>query len=84
MPIIPYVDTSSIAVFSPEQLAKAISDTMPLVPSGHTNAIIGTVDATGAQFVITAKLSEGWTISGLARHDWAGENQVGASVVYSW
>lgn len=73
-------------VFSPAQLKAIVDQTMPTVPDGHTNALVGTVDQSGAQFLASFKLGAGnkWTATGVARHQWTGENQVGASVVYSW
>lgn len=67
------------------QIAAALADT-PL-PDGHDSAIIGGVDTTGAQIVLVAKISVktgALKISGIARHEWSGDNQVGASVLYSW
>ena len=75
----------SLIVFGPDQLAAAVKQADAAVPPGHTNALVGTVDSTGAQVLLTMKMGTGgWTASGIARHDWSGDNQIGASVVYSW
>lgn len=75
-----------MAIFSPTQLAQAVATAAPLVPTGHTNAIIGTVDSTGAQVVLVLKLGDNdrWRATAVGRHDWTGDDSVGGSVVYSW
>ncbi len=77
---------STTTILTPEQL-KTLSDAaVKTVPDGHSNAIIGTVDQDGAQIVAVAKLgpSNNWDVTAAARHDWSGDNEVGASVIYSW
>lgn len=67
------------------QIAAALADTP--MPAGHDSAIIGGVDTNGAQIVLVAKISVKTgtlKISGLARHEWTGDNSVGAAVLYSW
>lgn len=72
-------------VFSPAQLKTIVDQTLPLVPAGRTNAVVGTVDKTGAQVLVTFKSKdEKWLATGVARHEWTGENEVGASLIYSW
>lgn len=75
----------SVILFSPEQLAVAAKTVNNLVPDGHTNAVVGTVDSSGAQVLLTMKRRESrWVATAIARHDWTGDNALGASVVYSW
>ncbi len=72
-------------LFSHNQLAQAVKDALVTeVPAGHTNALIGIIDQTGAQVLVSFKLKDRWTATGVARHDWGGDNTAGASLVYSW
>ena len=75
-------------IFSQSALHKIVTDTMAEtpIPDGHTNAVIGTVDESGAQVVVTVKLGKNdlWQVTGAVRHEWSGDNSVGASVVASW
>lgn len=74
-----------MTIFSPTQLNAIVAKALPEVPDGHTNAIVGTVDNTGAQVLVSFKSQDSrWKATGVARHDWTGENEVGASLVYSW
>lgn len=75
-----------MTAFSPAQLKSIVETTLAVVPDGHTNAIVGGLDQHGAQVVASFKLGadDRWVASGVARHDWTGNNTVGASLVYSW
>lgn len=74
-----------ITVLTPSQVQSLIN-TMPPLPSNHTNAIVGTLDQNGAQVLASFKMGPGdkWIATGAARHEWSGQNEVGASVIYSW
>ncbi len=76
----------STTIFSTDDLKSLADKALTTVPDGHSNAIVGTVDQSGAQVVVIAKLgpSNNWDVTGAARHDWSGDNEVGASVIYSW
>jgi len=78
----------STAILSQAYLKQVAVETLAQadLPTGHTNAIVGTVDSTGAQVLASFKLGADnhWTATGVAKHEWSGDNQVGASVVYSW
>ncbi len=73
-------------IFSKSQIDSIVTNTLPTVPDGHTNAVVGTVDQNGAQVVAVFKLGtdDRWTASAVARHEWSGENAVGGSLIYSW
>ncbi len=75
-----------MTIFSPQQLDSIVQQTLPSVPEGHTNAVVGTVDQKGAQVVAVFKLGDDnrWTASAVARHEWSGDNEVGGSIIYSW
>jgi hypothetical protein len=78
-----------VTIFSDSQLAKLVSDTIPMssLPAGHTNAIVGTVDATGAQVVVgvTKDLASAtWQVQGAYRQEWSGNKSAAAKVIVSW
>lgn len=78
-----------MTIFSPDQLAVIVKQTLPTtLPVGHSNAIVATVDQTGAQVVVGFHRDLGtglWEAQGAYRHTWAtGDNQVGARFIYSW
>lgn len=79
--------TPAVTIFSPQQLQQIVSQTIPQnLPDGHKNAIVGTVDQDGAQVVAGFKLGQNdhWEVTGAFRHQWSGENEVGASIIASW
>ena len=72
--------------FSQAQLAKIVSETLPPVSDDHTIAVVGTVDADGAQVVanFTRRTGSGdWQLQAAYRHDWNGDDRVGAHVMWS-
>lgn len=71
-------------IFDAAQLAAAVQQTLLTVPDGHTNALVGSLDPTGAQVLLTLKAGQGWDVTAMARHNWSGDNVVGASLIYSW
>jgi hypothetical protein len=81
-------DRPTLEVFSQAQLAKAVHDALATdLPDGHRSAIIGTVDSEGVQVVIGVQrtLAAGtFRTEFIARHDWTGDTEVGARVLYSW
>ena len=77
----------AVVLFSAEQLAKAVASVEPLIPKEHTRgALVGTVDDSGAQVVVMLRPGENghWSANLVGRHEWSGDNQAGASLVYSW
>lgn len=74
-------------MFSPTQLQEIVHKTVEAeVPAGHTNAIIGTWDTAGVQVLATFKLGADarWKVTGAVRHDWSGDTEGSAAVMYSW
>lgn len=76
-------------IFSPEALAKIVNDTLPsATDKDHTNAIVGGIDQNGAQVVAHFEYDakRGWVLNAdaVARHDWSGDNSVGARVILKW
>lgn len=76
------------SIFSPEQLAKIVNETIPSeLPNGHTNAIVGAVDQTGAKVVASFSLDQKqrWQLRGAWDHEWeSGNDTVGGQVLVSW
>lgn len=72
-------------IFSPDQLAKVIQDTLPADAPTGKNVIVGTVDQHGAQVVASFTMKEKWELQAAARHDWdTGANSVGGRVAVKW
>lgn len=71
-------------ILSPEALQRVIVETLP--PDGRPNEkiVVGTVDQHGAQVVASFKMKERWELQAAARHDWSGENTLGAKVLLRW
>jgi len=70
-----------------DHLQQLIAETLtPVVPPGHTNAVVGTLDQTGVQLLVSFKQGPDrrWSVTGAIRHDWSGDTSGAASVVYSW
>jgi hypothetical protein len=74
------------SLFSAAQLKTLAETTLVDIPDGHTNAIVGTVDASGAQIVASFKLGADrrWQITAAGVHAWNGDTTAAASVIYSW
>jgi hypothetical protein len=74
---------AAVTIFSQEQLTKLVADTLPPPSAGHTIAVVGTVDQHGAQVVAGfTSDNQRWRFNGAFRHDWNGDNTVGAQVMY--
>lgn len=75
----------ALDIFSPAALDKIVADTLPTLPEGHTRAIVGGVDQSGAQVVAKFAFRDNkWQVEAAAKHDWSGDNEVGARVILSW
>lgn len=73
-----------IGIFSPEALAKVVSETLPADAKPGDKVVVGTVDQNGAQVVASFKLKDKWELQAAARHEWNGDNSVGAKVLLRW
>lgn len=74
-------------IFSPEQLDKIVTETLPADAGPGTKVVVGAIDQHGAQVVASFKSSldgTGWELQAAARHDWNGDNSVGAKVLLRW
>lgn len=72
-------------IFSDAALKKLVADTLPALPPGRTNAVVGTVDSEGVKIVAGVKLRDGLVeVSGAYAHDWDGDDSAGAKVLLSW
>lgn len=71
--------------FSQDQLKKSVEKILPADPGVGEKVIVGTVDSTGVQVVAAFKFKDGkWELQGAARHDWSGDNTLGAKVILRW
>lgn len=81
---------SKASIFSSEQLDKIVADTMPADAKPGEKVVIGTLDQHGAQVMASFKLQKNefggpsWELQAAARHEWTGENSVGAKVLLRW
>jgi hypothetical protein len=80
---------SKTSIFSPEALSKVVSDTLPADARPGEKIVVGTVDQNGAQVVASFKNNVqgsglNWELQAAARHDWNGDNSVGAKVLLRW
>lgn len=74
-----------MTIFSQDQLAQIVKDSLVNVPAGHTNAVVATVDQSGVKIVAGFSLHDDrWRIEGAYAHDWDGEDTAGAKVILSW
>ena len=76
-------------LFSSEALSQALKDVDALTTAtGKTNAVVGSVDSTGASVALVMSKSGGavdWTIKAAFAHDFAsGDNQFGAGGGVAW
>lgn len=71
-------------IFSPDQLKQLVTKTLVDVPKDHKIAVVGTVDQHGAEVVanFTSQNNE-WQLQAAYRHDWSGDNEIGATVMSS-
>jgi hypothetical protein len=71
-----------MTIFSQEQLARIVKDTLPsTLPIDKKGVLVGTVDVTGAQVVVGYNFKNNWQVSGAFKHDWSGNNEVGAKII---
>lgn len=71
-------------VFSNEQLDRIIKDTLPADGKAGEKVVVGAVDQNGVQVVASFKNINGWELQAAAKHDWNGDNVVGAKVLLRW
>ena len=67
-------------LFTPDALAKALA-TVPEPTGEKKNAIVGTVDSTGAKVALVMSFSDTWTVEAAVQHDWQGDTSVGAKII---
>jgi hypothetical protein len=77
-------------MFSSKALSDALQNTLAEanVPSGHANAIVGTVDQHGIELIVTLQREElgaTWQLQGVVAHDWVtNDNEAEAKLIVSW
>ncbi len=75
--------------FSPEQLTAIVNKVLPQDATPGQKVVVGTVDMTGAQVIAGFKRKASddgfvWEFQAAARHNWGGDNTVGAKVLLKW
>lgn len=73
--------------FSPAQLDKIISDTLPKLPDNRTGAVVLSVDDKGAGVVgLFTKHTEtnDWSLNLAVKRDWDGNISAGTKVIWSF
>lgn len=71
-------------LFAPEQLKQIVADTLIDVPKDHRVAVVGTFDRNGAAVVANFASVDGrWKLQAAYRHDWSGNDSIGAKVMFS-
>jgi len=85
------VTLTPATIFSPDQLARLVRETLPADAAPGEKVVVGTVDQHGAQIVASFKNKGGlvgglkWEVQAAARHEWAsGENSVGTKLLLRW
>lgn len=76
--------TLTTTIFSPERLQQVIDETIPADAKPGEHFVIGTLDQSGAQVVAVFQVNQAVRLEAAARHNWNGENQVGAKVIARW
>ena len=72
------------SMFSAEALQKAVESALPADAKKGEKVLVGGVDESGAQVVASFKFKDKWEIQAAARHEWGGDNKVGAKVLLRW
>ena len=80
------------AIFTPDQLRRLVTETLPLDAPAHAHVVVGTVDQHGAQIVASFKREPlgtdfgcQWEVQAAAHYDWAsGETRAEARVLLQW
>lgn len=71
-------------IFSNEQLAKVVAESLPKDAQKNEKIVIGTIDQDGVQVVASFKLKEKWELQAAVRHNWDNTDAVGAKVLLRW
>jgi hypothetical protein len=71
------------SMFSQAQLDAIVKQTLPEIPAGHKEAIVGGVDEHGVQVVASLTFKQEWTVEAAYQHEWAGDDKIGAKVMWS-
>lgn len=70
------------------ELRRLIDETLPADAAPGEKIVVGMVNQQGAQIVASFKKTgshqESWEVQAAARHDWNGDNSVGAKVLLRW
>jgi isocitrate lyase len=76
-----------MSLFSQDQLAKLVAETLPADAKPGDKVIVATVDATGAKAIISFNKQSGganWQLQWATAYAWKGDVQTGAKVIVRW
>lgn len=70
-------------LFTPDALARALAS-VPEPIGDKKNALVGTVDSSGAKVALVMSFSDAWTVEAAVQHEWTGDTTVGAKIIGRW
>lgn len=70
--------------FSHDQLQRIVDETLPADAKLGEKVVVGTIDQNGVQVMASFKLKQHWELQAVARHEWSGNDVVGAKVLLRW
>lgn len=70
-------------LFTPDALARALAS-VPEPQSDKKNALVGTVDSSGAKVALVMRFSDAWEVDAAVQHEWTGDTTVGAKIIGRW
>lgn len=71
----------TLTIFSEEQLARLVAETLPPDAKPGEKIVVATVDQQGAKIVAAFKLQDHWELQGAARADWTGDVSAGVKII---
>lgn len=78
------MDQAFANLFAQENLKKLVEQALPSDAKPGEKIVVGAVDLTGAQIVVSLKLHDLWEVQAAARYDWTGDASAGAKVILRW
>jgi phosphorylcholine metabolism protein LicD len=70
--------------FSENQLDRLVADILPIDAKPNEKIVVGLITDEGAQIIASFKFKNNWEIQAAAKHDWTGNNSVGAKILLRW
>lgn len=76
-----------MTLFTPDQIQKLVTETMPADAKPGEKIIVGTVDANGAKAIVSFNKQAGaaaWEFQWATTYQWKGDVHTGAKVILRW